>query len=80
MRYRKYTLNELFDNSDYESTGNETEMSMKEGPAYFRADLVTKIGGKIPLYNSAVNYRSDGKLYVMGMGYDITELISAEKH
>jgi PAS domain S-box-containing protein len=76
---QKIHPNDLFDNSEYENEGSITELTNNEGSAYFRADLVSKSGERIALYNSSINYRRDGKIYLMGMGYDISKLVIAEK-
>lgn len=76
---QKIHPNILFDSGNHENVGESIIQSNAEGSAFFKTDLITKSGERIPLYNSAVTYSSEGKLYVMGMGYDITELINTEK-
>lgn len=71
--------NTLFKTGEYDSVQNNMLGSQQEQSAYFRADLVTKDGKNISLYNSAIQYEREGKIYLMGMGYDISELLSAQK-
>lgn len=76
---QKIHPNELFDNGEYENSADTMFKMKKADSAYFRADLITKTGERVPLYNSAINYKRNGKIYLMGMGYDISGLLSAEK-
>lgn len=75
---QKIHPNNLFDNGNYDNDGGGITQSGNKGSAYFRADLITKSGDRIPLYNSAINYTRDKKIYLMGVGYDISDLILAE--
>lgn len=76
---QKIHPNDLFDNGDYENSADSMFRTKKADSAYFRADLITKTGERVPLYNSALNYKRNGKIYLMGMGYDISGLLSTEK-
>ena len=71
--------NDLFESGNYETVKDDIAQTGTKGSAYFKADLVTKKRKRVPLYNSAINYERDGKIYLMGMGYDITDLVDAEK-
>ena len=76
---QKVHPNSLFDNANYESDADNIGLSEKKGSAYYRADLITKNGERIPLYNSAISYKRNNKIYLLGVGYDISNLVIAEK-
>ena len=76
---QKVHPNNLFDNADYENDTDNIGLSYKKGSAYYRADLITKNGLRIPLYNSAISYKRNSKIYMLGVGYDISNLVIAEK-
>lgn len=75
---QKVHPNSLFDNADYENDTDIIGLSDKKGSAYYRADLITKTGLRIPLYNSAISYKRNNKIYMLGVGYDISNLVIAE--
>jgi PAS domain S-box-containing protein len=65
---------DLFEENDAEKVMNGISQAMNEGFTYFKAKLRTKSGKGILLYQTAVDYHRDGKRFLMGVGYDISNL------
>ena len=57
---------------------NAIEVVMTQGSASFEASLLTKDGRPVPFILTGIKFEAQGQLYLMGIGFDITERKRAE--
>jgi PAS domain S-box-containing protein len=56
-----------------DSVLNVIEVVMTQGSASFEASLLTKDGRPVPFILTGIKFEAQGQLYLMGIGFDITE-------
>ncbi len=76
---KKIHPNHLFVNAQHEIENSLMWQSRNKDSAFFRADLITRNNEKVPLYHSSISYERNGKIYLMGMAYDISGLVKTEQ-
>lgn len=70
---------DFFEGADREHIADKMQEVFREGASTVEAELVTKDGRKIPYYFSGLRVVIDGKPFLIGLGFDITELKRAEE-
>ncbi len=57
----------------HEAVQQAVDVVMKDGQNSLEASLLSKDGHEVPFYMTGVRFESQGQLYLMGMGIDISE-------
>jgi len=70
---------DFFQGADREHIADKMQEVFREGASTAEAELVTRDGRKIPYYFSGLRVVIDRKPFLIGLGFDITELKRAEE-
>ena len=70
---------DFFEGDDKALIQSKLDKLFAEGVVDVEACILTKNGGKIPYYFTALRTKLGGRTYFMGLGVDITERVRAEK-
>ena len=69
---------ELFDIDEKQIVANRIKEVFEKGQSYVEANLLSKTGKKTPFYFTGIRVIFDEKLYLIGIGIDLTELKNTE--
>lgn len=69
----------LFVDTRYDYESEIFTRTRNSNTIFFRTNLLTKTGEKIPFYHSAIAYERNDISYFMGIGHDISSLVRTEQ-